>query len=54
METSFGAKITGAGDGGCIIVLTDDSNLEQTLSNLKKNNFDCFPVKIDTKGLDNF
>ena len=53
-ETSFGAKITGAGDGGCVIVLTNDSNLEQTLSNLKKNNFDCFSVKIDTKGLDNF
>ena len=53
-ETSFGAKITGAGDGGCVIVLTDDSNLDQTLSNLKKNNLDFFPVKIDTKGLDNF
>ena len=53
-ETSFGAKITGAGDGGCVIVLTDESNLEQTLFNLKKKNFDCFSVKIDTTGLDNF
>ena len=25
---SFGAKITGAGGGGCIFALTDESNLE--------------------------
>ena len=31
-NSSYGAKITGAGEGGCIIALTDDSNLEKTMS----------------------
>jgi len=34
-KTSFGAKITGAGGGGCITALVDKSNREKTLSNLK-------------------
>lgn len=51
---SFGAKITGAGGGGCIIALTDESNLEQTLNQFKEDNYDCFSVKIDFKGLDTF
>lgn len=51
---SFGAKITGAGGGGCIFALTDDSNLENTIKQFKNNNYDCFSVKIDFKGLDTF
>ncbi len=51
---SFGAKITGAGGGGCIIALTDESNLEQTMNQFKEDNIDCFSVKIDFKGLDTF
>ena len=53
-DTSFGAKITGAGGGGCIIALTDGSNLKETLSYLMEKNQDCFSVKIDFKGLDTF
>ena len=53
-KVAFGSKITGAGDGGCIIALVDDSNLESTLKNLQKNNYECFSVKIDSKGLDTF
>ena len=53
-NTSFGAKITGAGGGGCIIALTDESNLEETIMHLKKKNHDCFSVKIDFRGLDTF
>ena len=53
-ETSFGSKITGAGDGGCIIALVDDSNRDSTLENLKKRNYECFSVQIDSKGLDTF
>ncbi|MDH3191430.1 MAG: mevalonate kinase [Nitrosopumilus sp.] len=53
-KTSFGAKITGAGGGGCIIALTDESNLEKTLSQIRWKNYDCFSVKIDFKGLDTF
>jgi len=53
-KTSFGSKITGAGLGGCIISCVDESNLNSTLKNLQSNNYDCFPVKIDSKGLDTF
>jgi len=49
-KTSFGAKITGAGGGGCIIALVDKSNLKKTLSNLK-NYSECFSAKIDYNGL---
>ncbi|AFS82116.1 mevalonate kinase [Candidatus Nitrosopumilus sediminis] len=51
---SFGAKITGAGGGGCIFALTNESNLEQTMNEFKNKNYDCFSVKIDFKGLDTF
>ncbi len=51
---SFGAKITGAGGGGCIYALTDESNLEHTINQFKNKNYDCFSVKIDFKGLDTF
>ena len=51
---SFGAKITGAGKGGCIFALTDESNREETMSKLKDENYDCFSVKIDFEGLDTF
>jgi len=49
-KTAYGAKITGAGGGGCIVALTDKSNLNQTLANLK-NYGECFAVKIDYRGL---
>ncbi|HEX5359008.1 MAG TPA: mevalonate kinase [Candidatus Nitrosotalea sp.] len=49
-KTSYGAKITGAGGGGCIISLVDDSNSEYTLNNLRKIS-DCFVTKIDYDGL---
>ena len=51
---SFGAKITGAGGGGCIFALTDESNLDQTINQFKNENYNCFSVKIDFQGLDTF
>ncbi len=51
---SFGSKVTGAGGGGCIFALTDESNLVETTNQFKRNNYDCFSVKIDLKGLDTF
>ena len=51
---SFGAKVTGAGGGGCIFALTDESNLDQIMNQFKEKNYDCFSVKIDFKGLDTF
>lgn len=49
-KRSFGAKITGAGGGGCIIALVDKSNLSQTLTSLK-NHDEVFSARIDYKGL---
>jgi len=51
---SFGAKITGAGGGGCIFALTDEINMEKIIRQLQENDNDCFSVKIDFKGLDTF
>ncbi len=53
-KSSFGAKITGAGRGGCILALTDESNLENAISQFRDKNYECFSVKIDFKGLDTF
>lgn len=53
-KASFGAKITGAGGGGCIYALTDESNLDQVIKQFKDQNYECFSVKIDFKGLDTF
>ena len=50
-DVSFGAKITGAGGGGCIFALTDNTNQEQTITEFKNKNYDCFSVKIDFDGL---
>ena len=49
-KTSFGAKITGAGGGGCIIALVDKSNLAKTITNLK-NHAEVFSARIDNQGL---
>lgn len=53
-EYSFGSKITGAGGGGCIFALTDQTNMENAVNQFKKNDYECFSVKIDFKGLDTF
>ncbi len=49
---AYGAKITGAGYGGCVIALTDISNKDQTMNILKDKGFECFSVRIDSKGLE--
>ena len=49
---SFGAKLTGAGGGGCIFALTDKNNMGKTIQQLTENNYECFSAKIDFKGLD--
>ncbi|MCV0430597.1 mevalonate kinase [Nitrosopumilus sp.] len=53
-DKSYGAKITGAGGGGCIISLTDELNLKETMKQFKDENYECFSVKIDFRGLDTF
>jgi len=49
-EISLGTKITGAGDGGCIITLVKDENVGKVPTLLPKNK-ECFSAKIDTKGV---
>ena len=53
-ESSFGAKITGSGGGGCIFALTNESNLQNIVKEFKNNNYECFSAKIDFKGLNTF
>jgi len=49
-EISLGSKITGAGDGGCIIALVKDENMDKVPALLPKDK-ECFSAKIDTKGI---
>jgi mevalonate kinase len=51
-DTAYGAKLTGAGDGGCIVALVDSTNLENTISALQAENYECFATKVDTVGVD--
>ena len=49
-EISLGAKITGAGDGGCIIALVEGENLDKVPALLPKDK-EYFSAKIDTRGV---
>ena len=49
-EISLGTKITGAGDGGCVIALIKDENVSKVSALLPKDK-EYFSAKIDTKGV---
>ena len=49
-EISLGTKITGAGDGGCVIALVKDENMDKVPTLLPKDK-EYFSAKIDTKGV---
>jgi len=49
-EISLGTKITGAGDGGCIIALVKDENMDKVTA-LLPNDKEYFSAKLDTKGV---
>jgi len=49
-EISLGSKITGAGDGGCIIALVKDENMDKVTALLPKDK-EYFSAIIDTKGV---
>lgn len=48
-KMGFGAKITGAGDGGCIISLASDP--DELMARFSDCSLECFTAKIDHKGL---
>jgi len=50
-EISLGSKITGAGDGGCVIALVKNENVSKVPA-LLGNDKECFSAKIDTRGIE--
>ncbi len=48
---SYGSKITGAGGGGCIIAITDDTNTDETIDALSSAGFDTFGASISAGGI---
>ena len=52
-KETFGAKITGAGDGGCIIALTEKNKKDSVLEHIKVEH-ESYPVTIDKVGMQVF
>ena len=50
-KTTYGSKITGAGDGGCTISMSDENNIDRTIDVLRAKGYDCFSAQIDTEGV---
>ena len=48
---AYGAKITGAGDGGCIIALVDKKDELNQFHEVLGKDKECFSAKIDSKGV---
>ena len=48
---ALGSKITGAGGGGCILVLTEQENRENFISKIRKEGFECISVTLESRGL---
>lgn len=53
-KTSYGSKITGAGGGGCIISIAEESAIDDIIRKLDKYQIQCFAAKIDYRGLETF
>ena len=48
---ALGSKITGAGGGGCVLVLTEQENRENFISKIRKEGFECISVTLESRGL---
>ena len=53
-RTSLGIKITGAGDGGCLIMLIDPKLKQSAINDLETNSYEYFSVRIDHDGVQIF
>jgi mevalonate kinase len=51
-NVAYGAKLTGAGDGGCIIAIVDHTNLDRAIEALRAKNYECFTTQVDTSGVE--
>ena len=49
-KETFGAKLTGAGDCGCVIALTDQSKKDSVVENMSKE-YETYPVTIEKTGM---
>lgn len=50
-DASFGAKMTGAGDGGCVVAITDRSDRRMVMERFEGSGYGCFAARIDHAGL---
>ena len=50
-KETFGAKLTGAGDGGCVIALTEKSKKDSVVKNMSQK-YETFPVTIEITGME--
>ena len=48
---AYGSKLTGAGQGGCVITLGPDDILDEISRKLKNKKYNCFLTEIDKKGV---
>lgn len=48
---SYGSKITGAGGGGCIVAISDETNARSTLAALTDAGYDSFIAQITKTGV---
>ena len=49
-KETFGAKLTGAGDGGCVIALTEKSKKDSVVKNMSQK-YETFPLTIEKTGM---
>ncbi|MFB5599106.1 MAG: mevalonate kinase [Nitrososphaeraceae archaeon] len=48
---ALGSKITGAGGGGCVLVLVEEETKENFMCSIRKEGFQCIPVSLETEGV---
>jgi mevalonate kinase len=49
-KETFGAKLTGAGDGGCVIALTEQRKKDFVVENMSTK-YETYPITIEKIGM---